>query len=102
MWKYIAIVIVLSLTGCYSATTEEKKAEVSGCEIFRVELAGEYYPIFLAKCKNTATVTYNTGGKSNHRGTTITEIEQESANLDLKKAALAKLSDEEKHALGLQ
>lgn len=103
MWKYIAIVIALSLAGCtYKDTQEKKRAEVSGCEIFKIELAGELYPIFLAKCKDTATVTFNTGGKNNYRGTTVTSIERESADLELKKSALAKLSDEEKRALGLQ
>ena len=91
------------LVGCgYKVTTETKKAEVSGCEIFRVELEDEHYPIFLAKCKDTATVTYNTGDKGNHRGTTVTSIQRETAELDLRRSALAKLSVDEKRALGLQ
>ena len=112
MKKYLAIIAALciSLTGCgYETTSETKEAEVSGCEIFRLKLKGESYPIFLAKCKDTATITYNTGGKSNHRGVTVTtiekdtaELEQMRAELEKRKAALGKLSDEEKKVLGLQ
>ncbi len=103
MWKFIAVIIALSLAGCgYKATAEVGSAESSGCKITKVELAGEHYPIFLAKCKDAATVTYNTGGKNNHRRATVTSIEEETAELELKKSALAKLSDDEKRALGLQ
>lgn len=103
MWRYVAIVIALLLTGCgYEATTETRSAEVSGCEIFKVKLKGEHSPIFLAKCRETATVTYDTGGKTNHRSTTITSIKREADELELKKSALNKLSDEERRALGLQ
>ena len=112
--KYILIVIALALSvaGCTNeATLETKQATVSGCEIFRVDLQGQdkSRPLYLAKCKDTATVTYNTGGKSNYTGVTVTVVEKEQADLEEKKAeldkkknALAKLSDEEKKLLGLK
>ena len=91
------------LAGCtYKTTTETKSAEISGCEIYRVELAGEMYPIFLAKCKDTATVTYSTGGKNNQTRSTVTMIQKETEGLAAKKKALEKLSDEEQKVLGLK
>ncbi len=105
MKKVFLLLTALSLllVGCaYRTTTEERTGTVSGCEIYKIQLQGEHYPLFLAKCKTTATVTYNTGGKSNVRRTTVTTIEEEQAELTKKKEALAKLSDEEKRLLGLQ
>ena len=56
-----------------------------------------------------ATVTYNTGGKSNYTGVTVTTLEKEQSELEEKKTelnkkqvALAKLSDEEKKILGFK
>jgi hypothetical protein len=50
MWKYIAIVITLSLAGCnHRAATEEWKAEVPFSETFKVELLGEHLRIARTK-----------------------------------------------------
>ena len=110
--KYILIVITLVLAGCTNEVTlETKQGTVSGCEIFRVDLQGQEKarPLYLARCKDTATVTYNTEGKSNYTGVTVTVVEKEQADLEVKKNelnkkknALAKLSDEEKKLLGLK
>jgi hypothetical protein len=104
----IALCFFIAACG-YKATKETKTAVVSGCEIFKIELEGENYPIFLAKCKDTATVTYNTGGKSNSRVTTVTAVEKESqdlgkllAEVEKKNAALKKLTPDERKLLSLE
>ncbi len=106
----VLLIFALLLSGCgYEANRSSKQASVEGCEIFKIELQGELQPLFLAKCHNTATITYNTGGKSNTRVSAITDIaiqkealEAKEAEIALKQNALTKLTVEERKALGLE
>lgn len=106
----VLLIFTLLLSGCgYEATQSSRQASVEGCEIFKIKLQGEHHPLFLAKCRDTATVTYNTGGKSNTRVSAITDIaiqkealEAKEAEIALKQNALTKLTGEERKALGLE
>lgn len=76
----IELMIIVAIIGIVAAVvipmftkkepaTEKKIGEISGCQIFSYKPEGIDYPIFLAKCDNTATVTssFYTGGKTSHR-----------------------------------
>lgn len=110
MKKSIALILMVILfsVGCngYESTTEKKLGKVSDCEVSKIYLQNESYPIFIAKCKEVITTTsyYDTGGKAHQTIpiATVTIVEKEQAELAKKQSALGKLSDEEKKILGLK
>lgn len=108
MKSFAAVLVVcITLVGCgYEATTEAKIGDVSGCQISKVQLKGEDHPMFIARCNETVTATsyYTIGGKVPQTipVATVTVVEREQAELNKKKIALSKLSDEDKKALGLK
>ena len=121
MKKLLLVLAVLSLTAC-GRTDEEARAllakpavsdaiMVDGCEVKFVDRGYQNHSFYLAKCGNTNTLTRNyeeQSGKTRvfRRSTVITqEIEQlqkEKADVETKEQALAKLSAEERKALGIK
>lgn len=115
------IVLAVMLTAC-GRTDEEARAllakpavsdaiMVDGCEVKFVDRGYQNHSFYLAKCGNTTTMSRNyqeQSGKTTvfRRSTVITqEIEQlqkEKAEAETKEQALAKLSPEERKALGVK
>lgn len=113
--KYFALLLALMLTACGPVDpnapkpkpTVVKTVEVDGCEVKYVE--NPYGPNFyIARCSNTVTNTWQRkSGKSTVTEATVnvdteTELRKRLAEVEAKNKALAKLSDAEKKALGLQ
>ena len=113
--KYFVILLALMLTACSDpdpnapkpVPTVKKTLTVDGCEVKYVD--NPYGPNFyIARCGNTVTNTWQRqSGKSSVTEATVNvdteaELRKKLAEIEAKNKALAKLSAEEKKALGLQ
>lgn len=113
--KYLLLVAALLLTACSDPDpnapkpqpTVKRTFEIDGCEVKYVE--HPHLPNFyIARCGNTVTDTWQRqSGKSRITEATINvdteaELRKKLAEIEAKNKALAKLSDAEKKALGLQ
>jgi hypothetical protein len=107
MKKVLAVATLALLVACSNDVTSSKNlGKAENCTVYEINLAGQSVsrPLYLAKCTDTdlASITYATGGKSSVQISTTTMVEQESEVLKKKKAALGKLTQEERKLLGLE
>ena len=113
--KYLAVLLVLMLTACGESDPNAPKPmlavkkvhNIDGCEVKYID--NPYGPNFyIARCGDTITNTWQRqSGKSQITEATINvnseaELRKRLAEIEARNKALAKLSAEEKKALGLQ
>lgn len=113
--KYLLLIITLALTACVDSDPNAPKPQpvvkrtfdVDGCEVKYIE--HPHLPNFyIARCGKTVTETWQRqSGKSRITEATINvdseeELRNRLAELETRKKALNKLSDEEKKVLGVK
>jgi hypothetical protein len=113
--KYFLLVLALMLSACSESDPNapqrqpviKKTFDVDGCEVKYVE--HPYLPNFyIARCGNTVTETWQRrAGKATYTEATVNvnseeELRNRLTELETRKKALNKLSDEEKKVLGVK
>ena len=112
----IMIVMCFGLSACDEELAAKRAnpdiitiGEIDGCTVKYINRGYQYESFYIAKCNSTVAITsgYETGGKSSRHVTQAVIVDESSINIQLaelqqKKAALDKLTPDEKVLLGIK
>lgn len=108
MIKYIIVMLTLALASCGESIGTSDLTDVikndprlADCEIFTVSKNAK--TLYITRCKNSTTSTTFQAGKATVHSATIDEsTNADNRKAEVRTAALAKLSTEEKELLGIK